>query len=140
MRAALESLLRVRKLDVTLTHAAPWNEVSPDRLAPTGCDPLDAALHGGLRRGHLSEIVGGMGIVKVDLLGLGMMAVLQDALEVINSEIGGRKSEDGIDSPTSDLRPPSSPIDLAHLPPNDPAVYRMTEGNATETPPSGYPR
>ena len=25
-----------------------------------------------------------MGIVKVDLLGLGMMAVLQDALEVVN--------------------------------------------------------
>ncbi len=31
-----------------------------------------------------------MGIVKVDLLGLGMMAVLQDALEVVNADGGGR--------------------------------------------------
>ena len=59
MRAALESLLRARKLDVTLTSAAPLGGRSPaDRLAPTGCAALDAALGGGLRRGHLSEIVG----------------------------------------------------------------------------------
>ena len=31
-----------------------------------------------------------MGIVKVDLLGLGMMAVLQDALELVNRERGSR--------------------------------------------------
>jgi error-prone DNA polymerase len=55
-----------------------------------------------------------MGIVKVDLLGLGMMAVLQDALEVVNQEVGGGRSEVG-------------PVDLAHLPPNDPAVYRMLQ-------------
>jgi error-prone DNA polymerase len=47
-----------------------------------------------------------MGIVKVDLLGLGMMAVLQDALEVVNVSV-----------PVA--------VDLAHLPPNDPAVYKM---------------
>jgi recA bacterial DNA recombination protein len=58
MRAALESLLRARKLDVTLTTAAPWSETSQERLAPTGCADLDAALGGGLRRGHLSEIAG----------------------------------------------------------------------------------
>jgi error-prone DNA polymerase len=56
-----------------------------------------------------------MGIVKVDLLGLGMMAVLQDALALVNGE--------------SSLRPGASTstftLDLAHLPPNDPAVYRM---------------
>ncbi|HEX6464611.1 MAG TPA: DNA polymerase III subunit alpha, partial [Vicinamibacterales bacterium] len=54
-----------------------------------------------------------MGIVKVDLLGLGMMAVLQDALEVVNErlEAGGQRSE----------------VDLAHLPSNDPAVYRMLQ-------------
>ena len=51
-----------------------------------------------------------MGIVKVDLLGLGMMAVLQDALEVVNG------AEDR-----------GSTIDLAHLPANDPAVYRMLQ-------------
>jgi error-prone DNA polymerase len=53
-----------------------------------------------------------MGIVKVDLLGLGMMAVLQDALDVVNQ------------SPIANLQ---SPLDLAHLPPNDPAVYRMLQ-------------
>src|SRR5215831_8739768 len=57
MRAALESLLRARKLDVTLlsTDAA---AVPPERVAPTGDAALDAALGGGLRRGHLSEITG----------------------------------------------------------------------------------
>jgi RecA/RadA recombinase len=56
MRAALESLLRARKLDATLVAAD--MPVSPERLAPTGDDRLDAALGGGLRRGHLSEIIG----------------------------------------------------------------------------------
>ena len=57
MRAALESLLRARKLDVTLV--APGAEAAPpERLAPTGDPDLDMALGGGLRRGHLSEIVG----------------------------------------------------------------------------------
>jgi RecA/RadA recombinase len=56
MRAALESLLRARKLDVTLTSCD--GPLPPDRLAPTGDAGLDAALGGGLKRGHLSEIVG----------------------------------------------------------------------------------
>jgi hypothetical protein len=59
MRAALESLLRARKLDVTLTSVHPSEPtLSPDRVAPTGVESLDAALGGGLRRGHLSEITG----------------------------------------------------------------------------------
>lgn len=58
MRAALESLLRARKLDVTLTTADGWATVSPDRLASSGDPDLDVELGGGLRRGHLSEIVG----------------------------------------------------------------------------------
>ena len=59
MRAALESLLRARKLDVTLTAVAGRaRRRPPDRLAPTGVPDLDAALGGGLRRGHLSEITG----------------------------------------------------------------------------------
>jgi recA bacterial DNA recombination protein len=53
-RAALESLLRTRKLDGTLTSAVPDEE----RLASTGWSRLDDALGGGLRRGHLSEIIG----------------------------------------------------------------------------------
>jgi hypothetical protein len=57
MKAALESLLRARKLDVTLT--LPGAETPPERLAPTGDADLDTALGGGLRRGHLSEIAGG---------------------------------------------------------------------------------
>jgi len=58
MRAALESLLRARKLDVTLTAMPGAGIVPPERLAPTGDAALDAALGGGLRRGHLSEITG----------------------------------------------------------------------------------
>ena len=55
-RAVLESLLRERKLDVTLTSARPW--VDPEDVAATGVADVDRALGGGLRRGHLSEIVG----------------------------------------------------------------------------------
>ena len=52
-----------------------------------------------------------MGIVKVDLLGLGMMAVLQDTFTLIN---GGRADR-------------TDTVDLARLPPDDPAVYRMLQ-------------
>jgi error-prone DNA polymerase len=45
-----------------------------------------------------------MGIVKVDLLGLGMMAVLEDSIQLIHAH---NKTE----------------IDLGHLPQGDPAVY-----------------
>ena len=57
-----------------------------------------------------------MGIVKVDLLGLGMMAVLQDAIELVN----------GAGSPDPGSRPPAR-FDLAHLPPDDPDVYDMLQ-------------
>ena len=56
-RAHLESLLRARKLDVTLTSSAPWAGAGRD-VAPTGVAQIDDALGGGLARGHLSEIVG----------------------------------------------------------------------------------
>ena len=45
-----------------------------------------------------------MGIVKVDLLGLGMMAVLEDCLQIISKDYGEE-------------------IDLGHLPADDPVVY-----------------
>ena len=69
-----------------------------------------------------------MGIVKVDLLGLGMMAVLQDALEVVNAS-GGRdaSSEERKDHGETHLAPRTSYLDLAHLPANDPGVYRMLQ-------------
>jgi error-prone DNA polymerase len=49
----------------------------------------------------------GLGIVKVDLLGLGMMSVLQDSLTLVR-ETGGD-------------------VDLARLPADDPAVYRSLQ-------------
>jgi hypothetical protein len=68
-RAHLESLLRAKKLDVTLTGASLWDptagRIAPEDLAPlhavadADVDVVSAALGGGLRRGHLSEIVGG---------------------------------------------------------------------------------
>jgi len=58
-----------------------------------------------------------MGIVKVDLLGLGMMAVLQDAIELVNTA-----SEPRAQSPE-----PKARFDLAQLPPDDPAVYDLLQ-------------
>lgn len=57
-RAALESLLRDRKLDVTLTTARPWLAEPEDQVAATGLPGIDVALGGGVRRGQLSEIIG----------------------------------------------------------------------------------
>jgi error-prone DNA polymerase len=76
-----------------------------------------------------------MGIVKVDLLGLGMMAVIQDSLALVNGEIPTINAEpaepaEQIFNKTSSASSASSALnrrvlDLAHLPANDPAVYRM---------------
>jgi error-prone DNA polymerase len=49
-----------------------------------------------------------MGIIKVDLLGLGMMAVMEECLQLIPEVYG-------------------EPIDLAHLPADDPAVYEALQ-------------
>ena len=58
-RAEIESLLRARRLDRTLTSVAPWQTARhADDQAPSGVPALDAMLGGGFRRGHLSEIVG----------------------------------------------------------------------------------
>ena len=46
-----------------------------------------------------------MGIVKVDLLGLGMMAALQDAVEICAQR--------------------GQPVDLAHIPKDDPATFKL---------------
>src|SRR4051795_11163499 len=55
--AHLESLLRDRKLDVTLTTSALWKQRGDERAA-IGVPALDMPLSGGLPRGQLSEIVG----------------------------------------------------------------------------------
>jgi error-prone DNA polymerase len=124
-----------------------------------------------------------LGIVKVDLLGLGMMAVLEEALVIVNegqrpqaegrseeqlrtsnfelqtsdvgnpspttspagtsnflrpSALGLRPDTSGLRPDTTDLRPDTSidqpatitlrpKLDLAHLPPDDPLVYRMLQ-------------
>ena len=101
-----------------------------------------------------------MKIVKVDLLGLGMMSVLQDALELVNkSGVGAPAARGEGESASPETRGSgeanrgsqfavrgsqsaeenaanSEPraansgmeaLDLAHLPPNDPAVYRMLQ-------------
>jgi len=49
-----------------------------------------------------------LGLIKVDLLGLGMMAVLEDSIKLIRDSSGEE-------------------VDLAHLPQNDPAVYEALQ-------------
>jgi hypothetical protein len=72
--AAVESALRDRKLDRTLTTAlAPLERVDPSALVPMDVAPLDACLRGGLPRGHLSELVGARSSGRMTLL-LQMMA------------------------------------------------------------------
>ena len=60
-----------------------------------------------------------MGIVKVDLLGLGMMSAIQDALTIVNqpSALG----------PQPSALSPQPCVDLAHLPQDDPLVYEMLQ-------------
>ncbi|HTM05297.1 MAG TPA: error-prone DNA polymerase [Vicinamibacterales bacterium] len=70
-----------------------------------------------------------MGIVKVDLLGLGMMAVLQDAIALVNttnpnSQIPTPNSES---LPPAADRPPPAAFDLAHIPQDDPQVYELLQ-------------
>jgi error-prone DNA polymerase len=76
-----------------------------------------------------------MGIVKVDLLGLGMMAVIQDALSLVNGDGPQHSREaESLRSRPSDSEalpargggaPRAVKIDLAHLPQDDPAVYKL---------------
>src|SRR5688500_16940001 len=66
-----------------------------------------------------------MGIVKVDLLGLGMMAVLQDAIELVNGQaVGGGRSAVEL-PPTANCQQPK--FDLAHMRTDDPAVYELLQ-------------
>ena len=70
-----------------------------------------------------------MGIVKVDLLGLGMMAVLQDAIELVNTNTEGISDQESGIRAGQGLRGQGSGdrFDLAHLPPDDPAVYELLQ-------------
>lgn len=57
VRAAVEALLREKKLDRTLTSALP-DRLGEDAVSPLGILALDVGLAGGLPRGQVSEVVG----------------------------------------------------------------------------------
>ena len=68
-RATLESALRVRKLDRTLTTAlSPVERADLSALVATDVVALDASLRGGLPRGQLSEITGPRSSGRTSLL------------------------------------------------------------------------
>jgi hypothetical protein len=67
--AALESALRARKLDQTLTSAlAPLDIRDEAACAPTGMASVDACLRHGLPRGQLSELAGPRSSGRTSLL------------------------------------------------------------------------
>ncbi len=86
------------------------------------CVPLEpAAMPGRVVVQWDKDDCADMGIVKVDLLGLGMMAVLQDAFELINGP--------GTQNPAPSTAPDT--LDLAAIPQNDPAVYQLLQAADT---------
>jgi recombination protein RecA len=97
-RAHLESILRARRLDRTLTTTLPGMDPagpgSQDEtvIAPTGIAALDSRLGGGFPRGHLSELVGprsaGRTSVMLCLLAAatarGELVAVVDALDMLD--------------------------------------------------------
>ncbi len=93
-RIDLETLLRTRKLDNTLTSALPFPVLLDDQsVVPTGIAVLDAQLHGGVPRGQISEIVGPRSSGRASLLcsmlagttGQGEIAALVDTLDMFDA-------------------------------------------------------
>ena len=89
-RTDLESLLRAKRLDRTLTSALPAIDPHDDlAVSATGFSPLDARLGGGFPRGHLSELVGPRSSGRTSLLlqmlaaatARGELVALVDALD-----------------------------------------------------------
>jgi recombination protein RecA len=94
-RAALESLLRARQLDRTLTTTlAPIDPRDTFALAPSGIPGLDAGLGGGFPRGQLSELVGPRSSGRTSLLlrllaaatARGELTALVDTLDMLDVE------------------------------------------------------
>jgi len=94
-RADLESLLRARQLDRTLTTALPSIDPGDEHaLAPSGMSALDARLGGGFPRGQLSELVGPRSSGRTSLLlrmiaaatARGECVALVDALDMFDVE------------------------------------------------------
>ena len=81
--AVLESALRSRKLDRTLTTTLPAIEwADPSCLLPMGIPAVDGCLHGGLPRGQLSELVGQCSSGRMTLL-LQLMAATTRRGEIV---------------------------------------------------------
>jgi hypothetical protein len=97
-RADLESLLRTRQLDRTLTTALPPLDPGGSRddavIAPTGITALDARLGGGFPRGQLSEVAGPRSSGRTSLIlhalaaatARGELVALVDALDMLDVE------------------------------------------------------
>jgi recombination protein RecA len=94
-RIDLESLLRTRRLDRTLTTALPPLDPRDEAAcAPSGVTSLDAPLGGGFPRGQLSEVVGPRSSGRTSVMlqtaaaatGRGELVALVDALDMFDVE------------------------------------------------------
>ena len=94
-RVDLESLLRTRRLDRTLTTALPPLDPRDEAAcAPSGVPSLDAPLGGGFPRGQLSEVVGPRSSGRTSVVlrtmaaatGRGELVALVDALDMFDVE------------------------------------------------------
>ena len=94
-RAELESLLRTRQLDRTLTTSLPpLDPYDEYAIGAAGVTTLDRALGGGFPRGQLSEIVGARSSGRASVLlrmlasatGRGELVALVDALDMLDVE------------------------------------------------------
>jgi recA bacterial DNA recombination protein len=94
-RADLESLLRTRQLDRTLTTSRPSRAPTDEyAMSATGVTGLDERLGGGFPRGQLSEIVGARSSGRTSLLlqmlaaadARGELVALVDALDMLDVE------------------------------------------------------
>ncbi len=94
-RVDLESLLRTRRLDRTLTTALPPLDPRDEAAcAPSGVPSLDAPLGGGFPRGQLSEVVGTRSSGRTSVMlqtvaaatGRGELVALVDALDMFDVE------------------------------------------------------
>ena len=81
--AVLESALRARKLDRTLTTTLPsWEWTDPASMLPMDVPLVDACLRGGLPRGQLSEFSGPGSCGRMTLL-LQLMSAATQRGEIV---------------------------------------------------------
>jgi len=81
-RAVLETALRDRKLDRTLTTALPALERDEAAVVPVDVVAIDRCLQGGVPRGHLSEIAGPSSSGRTTLL-LQLMSAATQRGEIV---------------------------------------------------------